>query len=160
MAYLESRTTPLNQKEVSDFLTDHLLYRIKILDTVYGYPNKVNTDPYWPSVYESAQIICRMFIQFFGFGIEKGDPPKLKPDLGYYPIDKNSFEVKIKDLNINFIELNELTQKEQDLLAHAYQAGNRATAHLTHGHSFVADPQKVLEASQVIRNLIKSKLNI
>lgn len=161
MKFIKARSIPLTIDEKSAFLNDHLPYRIKILETVNQYQPQVNTDIYWPSIYESAQITCRMFVEFFGFAIDGDNPPKLKEDYNYYSRDKKtSYEVKIKDLGFDFVTLGDLTPHEQTILAHAYECGNRATAHLTYGHPFVADPIKVLEASQIIRKLVKDKLHI
>lgn len=160
MAFMKSRSNPLNAQEITDFIEDHLLYRIKILETVINYPNKINIDKYWPSVYESAQIVCRMFIEFFGLGVDGNYPSKLKEYQNYYSKNGVSFEVKIKDLGFEFICLRDLTEHEQEILAHAYESGNRATAHLTYGSPFDADPRKVIEASNIIRGLLKSMLKI
>jgi hypothetical protein len=150
----------LNKEEINEFINYHLPYRIKILENVISHPNKFNTDKYWPSVYESAQIICRMFIQFFGLGVDSNFPPKLKELQKYYSKNDTSFEVKIKDLGFDFIRLSDLTEYEREILAHAYESGSRATAHLTYGSPFSSEPQKVLEASNIIRRLLKNKLNI
>lgn len=164
MAFIDERTTRLNPEQIEKFVLDHLPYRIKILDNVVNYRNKNNKDPFWPSIYESAQITCRMFIQFFGLRVEGKDNPKLiqykEPyKKMYYSKDgKNSYEVKIKDLGIDFIQLNELSDEERNVLAHAYESGSIATAHLTFETPFVPEPEKVIKASALIKRIIENKI--
>jgi hypothetical protein len=161
MAFISSRTTALSPKEIAEFISNHLPYRIKILDKVASYPNQINSDPLWPSIYESAQITCRMFIQFFGLGVNGNDNPKLQEYSNYFSKDGIvSHEVKIKDLGFNFIRLVDLTLQEQELLAHAYESGNRATAHLTFNTPFIPDPGKVIEATKIVRNIIRKELGL
>ncbi len=161
MKHINARTEILKSNEIAEFLTDHLPYRIKILNNIISYPNKVNTDPLWPSIYESAQITCRMFIQFFGLRVNGNHNPELKPAQDYYSKDGiKSYEVKIKDLGFDFVQLNDLTKSEQEILAHAYESGNRATAHLTYRTSFDPDPGKVIQAAKLIRKIIQDKLSI
>ncbi|MEQ1665519.1 MAG: hypothetical protein ABL927_09115 [Bdellovibrionales bacterium] len=163
MKYLNKRSIKLTNQEISEFITDHLPYRIKVLEILESYPYKINSDPLWPSVYESAQITSRMFIQFMGFGVEidiKGIP-HLKESRNYYSADKiNSYEVKIIDLGFEFISLSELKDEKQMLLAHAYESGNKATAHLTYKSPFEPNPKKVIQASKIIREILKNKLSI
>ena len=158
MKYIEQRTKTLELNEIDEFITNHIPYRIKILDTVISYPNKVNTDPLWPSIYESAQIVCRMFIQFLGLGVNGTDNPTLKELTNYYSKDGiNTYEVKIKDLGFDFVRLAELTPEDINALAHAYEAGNRATAHLTYKSPFKTDHNKVIRAANIIRKIIDKK---
>ena len=161
MPYIKERSKKLELHEIDKFIKDHLPYRIKILEKAVAYPNKVNSDPLWPSIYESVQIVCRMFIQFFGYGSNGEYEPALREAKDYYSKDgKASYEVKITDLGFDFIQLDELNPGEEKLLAHAYEAGSKATAHLTYNTPFQSDPDKVLRAAVIIRRIMKSKLKI
>lgn len=159
MNKISDRNTKLSTEEVAAFINDHLPYRVKILKTVINYPYMLNTDKYWPSIYESAQITCRMFIQFFGFGVDWKGPLKLVSNTKYESYDKlSSHEVKIKDLGFDYICIDELNSDEQFILAHAYSAGSKATAHLTWNENFKADPEKVIEAAIIILRILCDKI--
>jgi len=159
MPYIDKRTYALEVYEIEEFILDHIPYRIKVLKNVISYPIKMNTDDLWPSIYESAQIVCRMFIQFFGLRTDPKDRTKLKHSHNYYSVDgKTSFEVKVIDLKFEFVRVEELTIEEQNVLAHAYEAGSKATAHLTYKSSFQTDHAKVIEAAVLILRMIESRL--
>jgi hypothetical protein len=159
MEKISDRNEKLSTEEVAAFIKDHLPYRVKILKTVINYPFMLNTDKYWPSIYESAQITCRMFIQFFGFGVEWKGPFKLVSNTKYTSFNKSSsHEVKIKDLGFDFIGIDELNSDEQSILAHAYEAGSKATAHLNWNENFRADPAKVIEAAKIILRILCEKI--
>ena len=158
MTHIASRPQPLTSSEIQDFITNHLPYRLKILNTVVTYPNKVNSDKYWPSIYESAQITCRMLLQFLGLKINK-DLNDIVSSVNYYSYDNiNSYEVKIVDLGFPFINPEDISLEKRAKLAHAYLAGSKATAHLTHQTQISADPNKVIEASIIISELIKKTI--
>ena len=159
MKRLNDRSKFLDQKEIEEFISDHIPYRLRILHNLISYPNPVNKDTYWPSIYESAQIVCRMFIEFFGFGVNGKDDPVLVENRRYFSKDGiNSYEVKIKDLGFDFINLQELSLDEQSVLAHAYEAGNRATAHLTYKSPFITDHKKVIQAASIIIRIFKERI--
>ena len=161
MKFVDNRSTKLSANEIEAFRLYDLPYRIKILETLVDYPNKVNTDPYWPSIYESAQITCRMFIQFFGLGVSNHDASILEIKRQYFSKDgTTSTEVKIVDLKGDFVALSDLTSEDKLSLAHAYEAGSRATAHLNYQSQPIANPIQVIKAARVIRRLIREKLRL
>ena len=85
---------------------------------------------------------------------------KLKANTDYFPHENDiSYEVKIKDVGGEFINPNNLSKEDKEILAHAYQAGSLATAHMTYKTPFEADPTIVIKASSIILNLLHEKLN-
>ncbi|MBL4652657.1 MAG: hypothetical protein JKY53_07300 [Flavobacteriales bacterium] len=161
MAYIQQRFESLNENEINGFFNNHLKYRLQMLETVSLLGSKYPPEtPLWTCMYESMQISRRMFIEFLGLGISK-ESPVLRQDRRYFSLDgTNSYEIKITDLGGRFVEINTLTEKDKELLAHAYMSGNRATAHLTFNAPFVPNPSKVLSASKLIRKLIKENLEM
>jgi hypothetical protein len=160
MKRIHQRNVKLTSEELDDFINDHLPYRVRILKSLIEYPRMTNEDKYWPSIYESAQITCRMFIQFLGLGVMwKDGQVILKSETDYVSFDGyTSHEVKIVDLGFDFVNLEELPPTEQHILAHAYEAGSKATAHLNWNKQFVSEPRKVIQAAIIIKRILCNRI--
>ena len=158
MVELQSRTNPLTEIEIENFFKIHFPYRLKILSAVAEYPRKVSEDPFWPSIYESAQITCRMFIQFFGLTADYNTPHLLKSKTTYFSSHQGtSTEVKIIDFGRDFIEAHSLSPEKHSFLRHAYDAGSKSTAHLNWDEKEFAEPSKVIKAACEIRKIMFDK---
>jgi hypothetical protein len=109
--------------------------------------------------YEIGVVTCRKFIEFFGLSIAY-KPYRLVESRNYYAAkeDGKAYEVKIIDLGGKWIELNNLTATEKDLLTKIYLTGHRATVHLTDSSPYQGEWQIFDEAVLLVDKLLKENL--
>lgn len=160
-----NRTNPLTKDQIEEFFSDHLPYRLSML---YSFK-----DVQWNDIAamcdistihdlgicccEASRISSRMFIQFMGLGINSNSELKEKRDY-LLSSDKNSYEVKIIDLGGKWVSLNDLTDKEKELLAKTYETASKATAHLTYGDPHGGEPLILNDGTELILRLLKKYL--
>jgi hypothetical protein len=105
-----------------------------------------------------------MFLQFLGLAIaRKQRPPTLIEDPSYFGEARRGFvvdEVKVVDLGGRFVALasSGLSSAELQLLANLYDAGSKATAHLTSMGSHDFDYNLIDSAVAVVVRLLKDNL--
>ncbi|HEY5592479.1 MAG TPA: hypothetical protein VIK55_15865 [Paludibacter sp.] len=162
-----NRTNPLTKDQIGEFFSDHLPYRLSMLysfkdiqwNDIAAKCHISNSTIYDLMICccEASRISSRMFIQFMGLGINSNGELKEKRDY-FLSSDKKSYEVKIIDLGGKWVSLNDLTDKENDLLAKTYETASKATAHLTYGDPHGGEPRILNDGSELILRLLKEYL--
>jgi len=119
---------------------------------------KPTTKEFKICAYQSAIIAARVFAEFLGLRIEAPNKPKLKEKKGYFSDSSPITEVKIQDLKGKLVELSELSEREQDVLARAIFYANKATAHIDLAHIDGFPHTEFVELVKIIENLLQSRL--
>lgn len=159
-----SRTVPLSAADELKFFKEHLPYRLSMLTShqtrVAAGDNAISTHRDLAICsYESAQIAGRMFLQFLGLAIDHKPSLHLVEDRTYFGAGRHVVdEVKVIDLNGAWVQLSSLSAKECDLLARFYNAGSKATAHLTSEGSHTFDWRELPQAVELVVRLLKDHL--
>jgi len=157
---MKTRTKSLSSTEKANFFNDDLKYRMTMLlswKTRYAQPEKYELLPREDQIcgYEAASIACRMFLQFLGLGVGHKSSLHLKRKRAYFMSGKKTDEVKVIDLGGRFVVIkNDLTTNERKLLARAFHASSKATAHLTAGSKHRFDWKTLPVAIDIVTRLL------
>lgn len=164
MSKLSKRTVPLTKPEIEEFFgppLDHLKYRLTMLLSLRERLEAKESIAYRDVVceFEAALLASRMFIQFLGLRTDHIPQLRLKEYRSYFTKDGKSDEVKIVDLEGDFVTISsDLTENEAALLARAHHAASKATAHLTFNSNHGFKPEELPVVADLIVRLLKSHL--
>lgn len=165
--YLACRSVPLKDGEKLEMLQKHIPYRLEMLNTykllhqdkrdlLMKIPNEVRVPVADVCVTEASRIAARLFIEFMGL---KHEHFMLKKSRKYYaPDGETSYEVKIVDVGGKWVDPDELSQSQQDLLVKAYHTGNKATAHFTYGAENIGNLEILIPCIALINELLHQHL--
>jgi hypothetical protein len=179
---LPSRERPFTRDEIDDFFSKHLPYRLLLLRswtervrTKEGrriprlHISSVAFDNLTPQIgnfsdilncgFEACLIASRMFLDFLGLSIRYSPDLTLVEDRNYLRTGKVSYEVKVIDLGGYFVTIDKepLVKDNQALIAGTYNAGSKASAHLTFASNHY-DPDQLHNASDIIYELMDQHL--
>lgn len=163
-----ARTIPLTNAEKDLWFKTHLPYvRVSLTNhlrlvenpSLLGTATEDERHRARICTYEIGVVTCRRFIEFLGLSIAY-NPYRLIEKRDYYAAkeDGKAYEVKVIDLGGKWVELNDLTDNEKDLLMRIYLTGHRASVHLTDGSPYQGEWKIFDQAAKLVDSLLKKHL--
>ncbi len=156
--------SPLPASDVASFfdIQGHLNYRYTMLWRHKTIVDAKMTVDYADAIcaFESSLLMCRVFIEFLGLGINySAGSPLLVEKQNYFSLDgATSDEVKVIDVGGTFVKISDIDDSEKRLLATVFHMAHKATAHLTLGALYMEDAGIVHQCVPVVDRLLRKNL--